>query len=72
MGFTPGDGAGVLILTSVNNAIAKQLDIHGVIKAIGGCTESKSIIAPNSLLARLSPWNELSLKRTLNRILSTL
>lgn len=43
-GFTPGDGAGALLL-SLAEASDEGL---ALLRAIGSCTESKSIIAPNT------------------------
>ncbi|MBI3898690.1 MAG: polyketide synthase [Gammaproteobacteria bacterium] len=46
-GFTPGDGAGTLVLTRLADAKRTGQRIHGVLNAVGSCTESKSVIAPN-------------------------
>lgn len=46
-GFTPGDGAGVLVLAL--DADARRLGERplALLRAIASCTESKSVIAPN-------------------------
>lgn len=47
VGFTPGDGAGTVVLTRLDRAKQVGHKIFGVINAIASCTESKSMIAPN-------------------------
>ncbi len=46
-GFTPGDGAGVLVLKRVDPTCYVDNQPLGYIASIAGCTESKSVIAPN-------------------------
>lgn len=46
-GFTPGDGAGVLVLALEAEALALGERTLARLLAVGSCTESKSIIAPN-------------------------
>lgn len=46
-GFTPGDGAGVLVLSLHSEARRRGAASLAVLRAVGSCTESKSVIAPN-------------------------
>lgn len=46
-GFTPGDGAGVLVLTRADDAQRLGLPMQALLRAVGSSTESKSVIAPN-------------------------
>lgn len=46
-GFTPGDGAGVLVLARAGDAHRLGLPVQALLRAVGSSTESKSVIAPN-------------------------
>lgn len=46
-GFTPGDGCGVVVLQRYEQAVAERQPVKAVVNAVAGCTESKSVIAPN-------------------------
>ena len=47
LGFTPGDGAGVMVLTRHDHAMQKGLPIHALLYSMGASTDSKSVISPN-------------------------
>lgn len=47
-GFTPGDGAGALVLTLKDAADRTGEQTLAVLRAVASCTESQSIIAPNT------------------------
>ncbi|MDT8997738.1 polyketide synthase [Paucibacter sp. APW11] len=47
-GFTPGDGAGAVLLTLQSSAEQEAQPMLAALRAIASCTESKSIIAPNT------------------------
>jgi acyl transferase domain-containing protein/NAD(P)-dependent dehydrogenase (short-subunit alcohol dehydrogenase family) len=48
-GYVPGEGIGVLLLTPLQNALAKGYKIHGILKgsAVNHCGKPTSITAPN-------------------------
>ncbi len=46
-GFTPGDGAGVVVLCRSSLAKSRSLHPTAFLRSVGICTESKSVIAPN-------------------------
>lgn len=46
-GFTPGDGAGVLVLALHDEARRRDQPARALLRAVAACTESKSVIAPN-------------------------
>ena len=46
-GFTPGDGAGMLVLARADDAQRLGLPLRALLRAVGSSTESKSVIAPN-------------------------
>lgn len=48
-GFTPGDGAGAVLLMRKPQAESLGLPMRAQLLAVGACTDSKSIIAPNQL-----------------------
>ena len=47
-GFTPGDGAGVLVLCAGEDAARWGLPVLALIRASASCTQSKSMVAPNA------------------------
>ncbi|WP_439892319.1 polyketide synthase [Ralstonia sp. 25C] len=47
-GFTPGDGAGVLVLCADEDAARWGLPALALIRASASCTQSKSMVAPNA------------------------
>ena len=47
-GFTPGDGAGVLVLCAAEDAARWGLPALALIRASASCTQSKSMVAPNA------------------------
>lgn len=47
-GFTPGDGAGVLVLCAREDAARWGLPALALIRASASCTQSKSMVAPNA------------------------
>lgn len=46
-GFTPGDGAGVLVLALPEAARRHGETVLALLRAVASCTESRSVIAPN-------------------------
>jgi acyl transferase domain-containing protein len=46
-GFTPGDGAGAVVLMRADQASSLGLQARARMLSIGACTDSKSMIAPN-------------------------